>query len=337
MRVAVMSFAHVHAASYIGHLLGACDIEVLTCDPGGIAAEGELPRGVEFAKQLGAAYVDSYEELFAWRPHAVVICTENSRHVDAVRLAVRAGAHVLCEKPLATSTADAEEIVRLCDDAGVLLMTAFPIRFTQAFAELTARIAAGEVGDVLGVLGTNNGKIPTGDRRWFTQSIWSGGGALVDHVVHCADLLDVLLGEAPVSVRAVSNGVLHGDLDLEVETGGLVTLRYPSGVFATIDCSWSQPLNAAVWGDVELQVTGTRGSLSMRAMSRYVGGTLADGPAWVPFGLDFDGAMIDHFLHSVRTGSRPAPDGAVGLRTTQIVEAARLSAGTGAVVELRQG
>jgi predicted dehydrogenase len=334
LKVAVMSFAHVHAWSYLSHLLRAENVEVLSSDPGGVAAEGELPRGAEFAALLGAPYVDSYEELFAWGPDAVVICAENSRHLEAARIAAAAGAHILCEKPLATSSADAEEIARLAEEAGVLLMTAFPIRFTTAFAELSARVRGGDVGEVLGVLGTNNGKIPAGDRRWFTDPEFSGGGALVDHVVHCADLLDALLGEEPEWVRAVGNGILHADLGLPVETGGFVTVGYPSGVFATIDCSWSQPQNAAVWGDVTLQVSGTAGSLSMSAMSRSVSGTTADGEVWLPFGADFDGAMIDHFLDCVRTGATPATDGGVGIRTTRIVDAARESARTGGTVRL---
>jgi predicted dehydrogenase len=334
LKVAVMSFAHVHAWSYLSHLLGAENVEVLSSDPGGVAAEGELPRGAEFAALLGAPYVESYEELFAWGPDAVVICAENSRHLEAVRLAARAGVHILCEKPLATSSADAEEIVRLADGAGVVLMTAFPIRFTTAFAELAARVRGGDAGEVLAVLGTNNGKIPVGDRRWFTDPEFSGGGALVDHVVHCADLLDALLGEEPAWVRAVGNGILHGYLGLPVETGGFVTVGYPSGVFATIDCSWSQPQNAAIWGDVTLQVTGTAGSLSMSAMSRYVSGTTAEGEVWLPFGLDFDGAMIDHFLGCVRTGSTPTTNGGVGLRTTRIVDAARESARSERTVRL---
>jgi predicted dehydrogenase len=334
LKVAVMSFAHVHAYSYLSHLLRAPGVEVLASDPGGVAAEGELPRGADFAALLGAPYVDSYDELFAWAPDAVVICAENSGHLEAVERATAAGAHILCEKPLATTTADAREIVRLADAAGVSVMTAFPIRFTSAFAELRARVQGGAVGEPLAVLGTNNGKIPVGDRRWFTDPAFSGGGALVDHVVHCADLLDLLLSEPPAWVRAVGNGILHGDLGLEVETGGFVTVGYPSGVFATIDCSWSQPSNAAVWGDVTLQVTGTAGSLSMSAMGRSISGTTREGDVWLPFGLDFDGLMIDHFLDSVREGNQPQPDGHVGIRTTQIVDAARASARSGRTVRL---
>lgn len=334
LKIGVMSFAHVHAASYLSHLLQTPGIEVLSSDPGGIAADGEQPRGHAFAAAFGADYVDTYEELLAWGPDAVVICTENTRHLEAARLAAAAGADILCEKPLATTTADAQEIVRLAEAAGVLLMTAFPIRFTTAFAELSGRVRAGEAGEVLAVLGTNNGKIPTEDRRWFTDPDLAGGGALVDHVVHCADLLDALLGEEPSWVRAVGNTILHAELAPDVETGGIVTIGYPSGIFATIDCSWSQPSNAAVWGDVTLQVHGTAGSLTMSAMGRHVSGTTVDGEQWLPFGLTFDAAMIDHFVRCIRTRTQPAPDGHVGVRTTRIIEAALESARQGRTVRL---
>ena len=270
LKVAMMSFAHVHAWSYVSHLLAADEVEVLTSDPDGVARAGELPRGAEFASMLGVPYVDSYEELQAWSPDAVVICTENARHLEAARMAVGAGAHILCEKPLATTASDADEMVRLAADAGVILMTAFPIRFTDAFRTLTARVSRGDVGEILGVLGTNNGKIPVGDRQWFTDPETAGGGALVDHVVHCADLLDALLGEEAIWVRAVANRILHADKGVSVETAGIVTVGYPSGVFSTIDCSWSQPDNAAIWGDVTLQVTGTRGSMSMSGSSNRI-------------------------------------------------------------------
>ena len=78
----------------------------------------------------------------------VIICSENSRPLPLVKMAAEAGAHVLCEKPLATTVQDAEAIVRLCRQAGVLLMTAFPMRFSTPLLEVKARLDAGELGQV---------------------------------------------------------------------------------------------------------------------------------------------------------------------------------------------
>jgi predicted dehydrogenase len=215
--------------------------------------------------------------------------------------------------------------------AGVTLMTAYPVRFSSAFADALARVRAGQLGEVLAVKGTNNGKLPA-ERAWFTDPELAGGGALVDHVVHCADLLDELLGAVPASVYATANRVLHPDAD--VETGGLVTAVYPGGTIATIDCSWSVPESAPTWGGLTLQITGTRGSITVAPFAPHVGGRTGAGEVWAAVGDDLDGAMLAEFLDAVRRGRPARPDGAVGLRTLRIVDAARRSAASGEVVTL---
>ena len=78
MKVAIASFAHTHASSYAGLLAGLPDVSVLTADPDGAAAPDSGPRGAEFAARHGVPYVDSYDELFAWGPDAVVVTSEKS-------------------------------------------------------------------------------------------------------------------------------------------------------------------------------------------------------------------------------------------------------------------
>ncbi|MFD0514984.1 Gfo/Idh/MocA family oxidoreductase [Streptomyces aureus] len=99
MKVGVLSFAHVHAGGFARLLDGMEGVEVLAADPDtDLAAPGEV-RGREFADRLGVAYADSYEELFAWGPDKVVVCSENVRHRPLVELAAAHGVDVLCEKP----------------------------------------------------------------------------------------------------------------------------------------------------------------------------------------------------------------------------------------------
>ena len=126
LRVGILSFAHVHAASYARLLTEWPGIELLAADPD---AAGDHPgevRGRAFAEEVGVAYADSYEELFAWQPHAVIVTAENTHHRELVERAAEAGAHILCEKPLATSWDDAMAMVAACDRGGVTLMTAYP-------------------------------------------------------------------------------------------------------------------------------------------------------------------------------------------------------------------
>ncbi|MFI6676403.1 Gfo/Idh/MocA family protein [Kribbella sp. NPDC050470] len=345
MKVAIASFAHTHASSYAS-LLGAMpDVDVLTADPDGASAPDAGARGAEFAEKHGVAYVDSYDELFDWGPDAVVVTSENAYHRELVELAAAVGAHVLCEKPLATEVADGEAMLAACAEAGAILMIAYPVRFAPSYLRLRASVEAGRLGDVFAVLGTNNGKIPYDQRQWFTDAELAGGGALVDHTVHCADLIDGLTGGASATrVYAAANHVLHQDKGVKVETGGLVTITYDNGLLATIDCSWSVPDNGPTWGGVSLQVTGTNGSVEIEPFLPHVGGTDASGEVYLAIGGNLDESMLHTFLHAVREsgpalrGATPAvvpqPDGAVGLRTLQIVDAARRSAVSGQPVDL---
>ena len=339
MKVAVLSFAHGHAEGYLRYLKRRADVELVASDPDGTLSLDEASRGRDLADELGVAYLDTYEEALAWGPDAVVICSENSKHRELVELAAAAGANILCEKPLATTTVDAEAMLSAVEAAGVTLMTAFPVRFAPSFVALKSQVNAGLLGDVLAVLGTNNGKIPS-ERGWFTDPALSGGGSFVDHIVHCADLLDSLLEQPATSVRAVSNRILHAETGVQVETGGLVTITYQGGVIATIDCSWSQPPSAPSWGGLTLEVLGTKGSVKISPFASHVGGYGAAGAIWLPFGTDLDATMLDEFLDGVRQGRQPQPDGRVGCRTVAIMNAAQLSAQSqtsghgGAVVEL---
>ncbi|MFE6968102.1 Gfo/Idh/MocA family protein [Isoptericola sp. NPDC057653] len=334
LRVAVLSFAHVHAASYIALLRDRPGVELLTADPDAASAPADELRGREFAAQHGAPYVDSYAEALAWGPDAVIVCAENARHRDVVLAAAEAGAHVLCEKPLATRVEDAEAMVAACDAAGVHLMTAYPVRFSPEFATLRGLVEDGALGTVLGGTGTNNGKVPAG-RVWFTDPELAGGGALADHVVHVADLLDALLGQEVVAVRAVTNRVLHGDdARVRAETGGLVSLTYAGGAEVTVDCSWSVPDGAATWGGLTLQVVGTGGTVEIDPFGAHVGGLVAGGgrQAWLGFGENLDALMLEHFLGCVRSGAAPGPDGRTGLRTLRAVVAAQRSVAEGGSV-----
>ena len=320
LKVALMSCAHTHAVSYASQLGGRTDVELVVADPDG------------YGDVRGERVVPSYEEAWgAWPegPDAIVVTSANAHHKDLVLEAARRGVHVLCEKPLATTVADAEAMVAACREAGVVLMTAFPVHFSPAVEALRTAVADGTLGEVIGLTGTNNGKLPAG-RDWFTDVELAGGGSLVDHTVHIAEILDAMFGE-PATVHAVSNRILYADRAGEgAETGGLVTLGYASGMVATIDCSWSQPADAPTWGGLRLQAVGTGGQLQIDAFAQHVGGH----DQWLPYGTDTDGLLLEAFLDAVRAGEAVAPTGDVGLRTVRVVAAAQESVRTGQPVAL---
>lgn len=327
LRIGLLSFAHTHALAYVRALRDDDSVDLVTTDTG-TYDEGTL-RGADFARDQGVRYLDSVADVLDWGPDAVVIASENAEHHELTLAAIQAGAHVLCEKPLALTDAQAREMVQAAQDAGVWLMTAYPVRFHSAFADLLTRVRAGELGQIISIHGTNNGKMPLAQRSWFTDPERSGGGALMDHVVHVSDLIDELLGEAADEVYAVTNRILRSDAGRDVETGGVVSVRYPSGVIATIDCSWSVPDHAPNWGGLTLEVHGTVGSMRIDPFATHLSGYTQHGPAHTAFGADLDARMIAEFLEAVRSNRPPRPDGEVGLRTLAVVTAAQRSAASG--------
>jgi predicted dehydrogenase len=332
LKIGIMSFAHTHAAAYASLLREHADVEIRAADPGP-HPDGEV-RGRDLARELGVDYCDTYDELMAWGPDGVIVTSENARHRPLAELAARHGAHILCEKPIATTWEDGTAIVDAAAAAGVMLMMAFPVRFASAFARLRAQYEAGLLGEIVSIRGTNNGRLPT-ERSWFTEPALSGGGALTDHVVHIADLIEALMHSRPVSVTAVSNSTLYAD-QASAETAGLVLITYENGVSAAIDCSWSRPATAPTWGGVTLSVASTAGSVDLDFFGpRSRGIDAASGkPIELPFGPDFDTALISTFLAAVRDGRQPQPDGQAGLRTLEIVLGAQTSARTGTTISL---
>ncbi|MGO2607887.1 MAG: Gfo/Idh/MocA family protein [Brachybacterium tyrofermentans] len=320
LKIALMSCAHTHAGAYAARLEPRADIDLVVADPDG------------FGDVQGVTVVGSYDEAWnAWPegPDAIVVTSANAHHKELVLEAARRGVHVLCEKPLATNVADAEAMVAACAEAGVVLMTAFPVHFAPAVETLRAAVADGALGEVIGLTGTNNGKLPD-TRAWFTDVELAGGGSLVDHTVHIAEILDSMVGP-PTTVHATSNRILWADRAGEgAETGGLVTLTYDSGLVATIDCSWSQPADAPTWGGLRIQAVGTGGQLQVDAFAEHVGGP----GQWLPYGVDSDAALLEAFLGAVRAGTAVEPSGDVGLRTVRVVAAAQESVRTGQPVEL---
>jgi predicted dehydrogenase len=334
MKIGLLSFAHTHAASYTTLLRNMEGVELLTSDPGAVTESPDRPRGEAFAAVLGVDYAATYDELFAWKPDAVVITAENAHHRTLVELAASHGADILCEKPLATTVQDGEAMVAACRAAGVRLAVAYPVRFSRAYAGLREAVRSGALGDVVLVTGANNGSLPA--RAWFVDPDLAGAGAIIDHTVHIADLLDDLFDGTPaVQVYAQSNNLLY-DGKFDVETAGFVTVTYANAVVATIDCSWSQPVNHPRWGGVEVQVTGSKALASMDAFGQLVGGwdTAAGRPFALSWGSNMDLDMLKSFLWGTSPTGVNVADGDAGLRSLRVATGALTSARTNQTVKI---
>jgi UDP-N-acetylglucosamine 3-dehydrogenase len=322
VKIGIMSVAHMHAYSYAGAIN-----ELETAELAGIA-DHDAARAHSAAEQFNTRAFASYEDLLGADIDAVVIGSENARHAELTWMAAKAGKHVLCEKPLAIHEADGRTMIDACRAAGVQLMTAFPCRFSPVMSRLKAAVEAGQIGRILAIRGTNRGRCPFG---WFTDLPLSGGGAVIDHTVHVADLMRWLTGSEVKSVYAeISNRMFHREFD----DIGFLTMEFENGVFATLDSSWSRPKSFPTWGDVTLAVVGEKGTLNLDMFSQnlVLYSDKTGGTNWLPWGSNIDLLMISAFVQAV-AGGQPVPvTGEDGLRAVAVALAAYRSAREGSPV-----
>jgi len=329
MKIGMMSFAHLHAEAYIQNLRAIPGVEMIGL------ADDDAARGKQFAAQFDARFFPSYDALLAEKPDGVLVCSENANHRSLVEMAAAAGVHVLSEKPLATSLPDARAMVDACRDAGVILMTAFPMRFSVPILEMKSLLDGGQLGNVYGFNTTNQGQMPIAHRRWFVDKTLAGGGALMDHTVHLADILRWVLKSEVVEVYAQTNHILHADT-VDVETGGLLMLTFADGTFASIDSSWSKPLNYPTWGGLKMEIISQRGIVALDAFSQNldVYNQRHNSHAWAYWGSDANQAMVAEFVAAIRDRREPLVSGEDGYKALEIALAAYQSAQTGQPVRL---
>ncbi|MBA2700426.1 MAG: Gfo/Idh/MocA family oxidoreductase [Chloroflexi bacterium] len=270
---------------------------------------------------------------------AAIVCSSTVQHRALVEQAAAAGVHVLCEKPIATTVADGQAMIEACAAAGVQFHTAFVTRFYPLVERIRGIIAAGEIGEVVGMVGGNRGRppLPPHYPAWITTEAEAGGGALIDHSVHVTDVMRHLSGREVVTVSA--------EVDDRMWTAGvddmaLLSLVFEGGIIASVDPSWTIPAGHPWDYDFYLRIIGTSGTLAISDVTesvQVVGETGRPGMVQVPFGVDIDAAMVEAFVASIRAGSRlePCASGEDGLRALEIALAGYVSSRDGRTVSLR--
>jgi predicted dehydrogenase len=200
------------------------------------------------------------------------VCTPNVLHTPVALAALRAGKHVLCEKPLATTADDVRVLADAARSAGRLLMAAQQLRYDKAARQLKSLVDAGHLGDVYYARAQWLRRRLLPARPTFTERRLSGGGPAFDIGVHVLDLASWFMGwPEPVSVSANMGAFLaqrthlggewgewdRSRFDVEDFAAGLV--RFANGAVLTLETSWLafQPDRETV----KVQCYGTRGGL----------------------------------------------------------------------------
>ncbi|MEJ8855560.1 Gfo/Idh/MocA family oxidoreductase [Variovorax robiniae] len=302
-------------------------IDAIRAQPGHAVAavmSGDAQRGAAYATAHGIpASTTSLDELLA-NPavDAVYISTTNELHAPQAIAAARAGRHVLCEKPLAMTLADAQAIVAACEGAGVVLGTNHHLRNAASHIAIRQLIRDGAIGQPLFARVFHAVKLPAHLQGWRVHKPDAGGGVILDITVHDADTLRFLLDAEPVEAVAMSQG------DGPVEDGVMAVLRFDNGVLAQLHDAF----NVAHAG-TGIEIHGTAGSIIGRDVmtQRPVGEVLlrtAEGErqiALVPH--DLYAHSLAQFAAAVRGEGVPAASGEDGMRSLAaalaVVEASR--------------
>jgi len=314
IKIGLLSFAHMHAYSYAACLNALPNAELS-------AIWDDSPkRGRAAAKQFETTFEGHIDRLINSDIDGVIITAENAKHRSLVEAAAKAGKWILCEKPLATSVKDAKAMVKACEKAGVGLGTAFPCRFVSTLIEARTQIQAGVFGDILAASCTNHGQFPGG---WFADNTLAGGGAIMDHTVHVADVLRWILGKEFTRVYCEGGNLLHGG-DIDTDDLGSLHLEMEEGTQISHVASWSRPATFPTWGDVTIEFIGSEGVLNVDAFMQKVSvfNDTTKRHDWAFWGDNPDMGLVQDFVESIRDKRPPRATGIDGLRAVEVTVAA---------------
>ena len=340
-RVALLGcgfIANIHAESY-GRFVS--DAEV-------VAVYGRhKAHAEEFAKKHGIpAWYDDLDALLAAEQVDVVdICLPNYQHHEACLKAAEANKHVICEKPLALTLEQADEMIAACESRNLKLMYAEELCFAPKYERVRALVEAGAVGDIYML---KQGEKHSGPHsRWFYQKETAGGGVMMDMGCHALAWFRWMNRNNPVkSVYASMKTVLHSDIT-DCDDNTITIVEFENGVTGLAEDSWAKHGGM----DDRIEVYGTKGvsyadlfqGNSALTYSQdgydYAMEKAGSSQGWT-FTI-FEEAFnqgypqeLSHFIHCVRTGDTPVVTGRDGRAVLEIICAAYASARSGAKVEL---
>jgi predicted dehydrogenase len=241
---------------------------------------------------------------------AVVIGTPNALHAEQSVAFLQAGKHVLVEKPMARNLAECDRMLAAAVGSPARLMVAHCWRFHPDVLALRARVAAGELGEVVKTrsYGVHARWGPSG---WFTDPELAGGGALLDMGVHAIDTTRFLLGDPLPSRVFATVATRYGDY--AVDDDAVLLVRWSDATSSIIESGWWQPHLGGLEADTELYGTGGYARVWDRTEP-------PPGQEHVSQAM-FD-AQIGAFVEAVAAGRQPRPSGEDGRVVMEIVEQA---------------
>lgn len=312
--------AGVHAHAY----RGSPGVRLLAvADP----APGKAER---LAVQHGARVASGLDELLSLGVDVVDVCTPPTAHADATVAALKAGRHVICEKPITRTLEEARRVVAAAEAAPGLLMVGHVSRFEPDHRHAKELVDSGEIGEVRLLTHTTTSSPPGWSEADWLADPATSGGPLLDQAVHSFDFARWMIGSPAVRVHCMA-----ADTSAGPTTYALATVRYANGAIAHVECSWAHPVSRGF--KLAAEAVGATGRLAW-SYDHLMGGVLhlrEGDPEWFD-GLGDRGFTVElrTFFDAIRAGGPspvPAREATESLRTSL---AALESARTGRTVDL---
>jgi predicted dehydrogenase len=299
------------------------------------------------AKEFSALAVDSVEALLATDVAAVYVASPVQAHHEQVLACAAAGKHVLCEKPLGRSVAEAEEVVLGCQRAGVVLGTAFMMRFQSQHRAALEIIREGKLGKPAHARAQLSCWYPPIPGAWRQDPALGGGGSLIDMGGHCIDLLEMFFGP----VQRVSCFIRNQVHSYSSEDSAVAMLQFANGALGTVDTFFciqddSSKNALELYGSQgSILASGTIGQGSQGRMTAYLreapgtyeaqqGRAVGQGLDIAPEPENIYRAEVEAFSAAVLEGKSNPVSAELGLRSQKVLASCYESACTGRAVEI---
>ncbi len=300
-----------------------------------MSSRGE--RGAAFAHEhgIGRSY-DTAEALLADPAVDIVyISTTNESHLQHTLAAAAAGKHVLCEKPLALTVADARRMVETCKAAGVQMGTNHHLRNAATHRAIRDAVSNGRIGTPIAARVFHAVHLPPHLQTWRVKSPKAGGGVILDITVHDADTLRFVLDDEPEHVVAQTQ--CTGMAEAGLEDAVMAVVQFRRGVIALVHEAFT-----IAHAGTGFEVHGSEGSIISRdVMTQQPVGTVvlrnAEGETPLPFTPNnLYERSVRCFNDAVRGRGSPAATGEDGVRSLALALAVREAAARGMRVTVEE-
>jgi predicted dehydrogenase len=299
------------------------------------------------AKEFNTNAANSIQEFLISDIDAVYIASPANLHLEQAIACAKAKKHILCEKPLGMTITEAEKMIEICKDEGVLLGVGLMMRFATQHQSALKLIQDGKLGKPVYGRAQLSCWYPPVEGAWRQDPETGGGGSLMDMGSHCIDLLEMFFGKIR-SVNCMINNNIHS---YKSEDSAVVSFLFENGAIGTVDTYFCIPDNSS---KNILELYGSRGSIIAKGtigqgasgeMLAYLehedAGYIAEqvrssgeGIIIAPAPANTYLAEIEEFSCAILEKREPANNFELGLRSQKVLAACYQSAKTGKVVEM---